>query len=296
MLVRIVAVVSSSLATIFSSILPLYFHYDLSAMSVTTVATVLFLGALIVHGFLTHSLNDLTDYYSGTDELSPGILSGGSRVLQTGNMSLQVLRHISTLTSIILLLCIGGFLYFGQRELAILTGVGLWGAISYSARPFQLAYYPFAGEWFSLFPTMLFLGIAAPWILLDGIPLWAWQNASVNALFCMAWVMVHHIPDRLADRQAHPVKQTTAVWAEDTFGDKGTNLPCYLYFSFVALLLLWISFTRPFGALGAGPLLLYSLLQVAKMDTEDVVSITTVEKRLLLLAFSTAIWLGIANF
>ena len=293
MLLRVVAVVSSSLATILSNALPLYFYTDLTFLSITNTTLILFIGALIIHGLLTHSLNDVTDYRSGTDTYSPGILSGGSRVLQTGTLSLSNLRQIASWITVFLVLSLALFLYFDYKEFALLTLIGLWGAISYSVKPFQLAYYPFVGEWLSLFPTMFCLGLAPAWILLDNIPLWAWQNASVNALFCMAWVMVHHIPDRDADRQAKPVKQTTVVWAEDIFGEKGTKLPSYLYFFLVACLLLWISLSRPFTVLGAGLLLLYSLIQVKRMETKNLNSVTSTEKKLLLTAFTTALWLGL---
>lgn len=293
MLLRIVAVIFSSVAAILSTVLPLFFHYNLSSFTILTVASVLLIGTLLIHGVLTHTLNDLTDYHSGTDEYSPGQLSGGSRVLQTGTMSVQMLIQLGIGVSVLLLLFISIFLFFGHIKFAILTIVGIWGAKSYSLKPFQLAYYPFVGEWFCLFPTMLLLGIAAPWILLEQIPLWTWQNATINAIWCMAWVMVHHIPDRHADRKAKPIKCTSVVWAEDKFGKRGVKFPVLLYFMFVGILLIWTAFTRPIGSIGAIIILIYSIYLIVKMDTEDVEEITNVEKVLLLFAFITAIWLGI---
>jgi len=292
MLLRLVAVVFSSIAAILSTVLPLLFYTDLSAGAVMTVASVLLIGAVFIHGMLTHTLNDIADYQSGTDQYSPGVLSGGSRVLQTGTMSVGMLKQLGIWMTIFLLLMAILFAFLGLTEFAVLTLVGIWGAVSYSLKPFQLAYYPFAGEWLSLFPTMLMLGIAAPWILLGQVPAWTWQNAMINAIWCMAWVMVHHIPDRHADRKAVPLKQTSVVWAENKFGASGAKLPAMLYFILIGLLLIWTAFTRPAGAIGAGILLIYAIYLVIKMDIDDVEKVTNDEKKLLILAFVTAIWLG----
>lgn len=293
MLLRLVAVVFSSVAAILSTVLPLLFYTNLSAGAVMTAASFLFIGAIFIHGMLTHTLNDIADYQSGTDQYSPGILSGGSKVLQTGLMTVGMLKQLGFWMIIFLLVMAVLFALIGYLELAILTLVGIWGAVSYSLKPFQLAYYPFLGEWLSLFPTMLMLGIAAPWILLEQIPVWAWQNALINAIWCMAWVMVHHIPDRYADQKATPLKQTSVVWAENTFGAKGAKLPAVLYFILVGLLLLWTALTRPAGAIGAGIFLVYAFCLIIKMDMDDVEKVTSDEKKLLLLAAATAIWLGI---
>ncbi|MFD1412699.1 prenyltransferase [Oceanobacillus jeddahense] len=293
MLLRLVAVVFSSVAAILSTVLPLLFYTDLSAGAVMAVASVLLIGAVCIHGMLTHTLNDIADFQSGTDQYSPGILSGGSKVLQTGAMSVGMLKQLGIWMTVTLLVIAIVFAFLGLTEFAILTVVGIWGAVSYSLKPFQFAYYPFVGEWLSLFPTMLILGIAAPWVLLGQVPVWTWQNALINAIWCMAWVMVHHIPDRHADRRAVPLKQTSVVWGENIFGARGAKLPAMLYFILIGLLLLWTAVTRPVGAIGAGILLVYAIYLVIKMDIDDVESVTNDEKKLLILAFATAVWLGI---
>ena len=293
MLLRIIAVVSSSVATILSGLLPLLFYYSLSSFAIISVLCILLIGTILVHGVLTHTFNDLTDYQSGTDEHSPALLSGGSRVLQSGLMSVRMLIYIGAILSILLLLISGMFFTFGYTKFAILTLIGIWSAASYSLRPFQFAYYPFIGEWLSLFPAMVLLGIAAPWILLEHMPIWAWQNALVNAVWCMAWVMVHHIPDRHADRKAQPIKRTSVVWAEDRFGKQAAKVPALLYFILVGLLLAWVVFTRPIGGLATIFILLYGIHLIIKMDRDDIEEVTRVEKLLLLFAFITSIWLGL---
>ncbi|WP_342388587.1 prenyltransferase [Salinicoccus bachuensis] len=293
MLMRVVAVVTSSIATIISTVLPLAFGYDVSKFNLFLLFILLVIGGLLVHGVLTHVFNDITDFKSGTDQESPGLLSGGSRVLQTGTMTLGMLKRIGLVVTAILVIAAALFILFGQVELAILCMVGLWGAASYSLQPFRFAYRPFLGEWLSLFPSLLMLGLAAPWIMLDHIPAWAWQNALINAIWCMAWVMIHHIPDIRADRQAAPVKETSVVWSVKRFGMNRAGLPALIYLGLVGLIALSMIWDRPVGAIGTLLMLGYGIYLVLRMQVRDVEQVTAYEKVLLLLAMATAIWLGL---
>ncbi len=293
MLLRVVAVVTSSVATVISTWLPLLFHYDFSAGSLLLHLLLLISGAFLIHGALTHVFNDITDFESGTDAYSPALLSGGSRVIQSGAMSVPLLRKIGwTLTAVLagvaLLLMI-----LGQEELSVLILVGIWGAASYSLRPFRFAYSPLLGEWLSLFPSMLLLGLAAPWLMLETIPAWGWQNALVNALWCMSWVMVHHIPDMEADRRAVPFKQTSVVWAADRFGIRGAGYPAILYLVMIGGIALWIFASRPVTAAGVIVMVGYGIYLILKMDKADAQAVTAAEKKLLLAAMATAVWMGL---
>ncbi|GAB2567827.1 prenyltransferase [Gracilibacillus alcaliphilus] len=293
MLMRLVAVFFSSVAAILSTLLPLIFHYTIPGATLVGITSVLLIGALLIHGLLTHVLNDIADYRSGTDQYSPGILSGGSRVLQTNTMTITMLERIGLLLCAFLVLMACLFWLLGYFELAVLTLVGIWSAVSYSLRPFQLAYVPFAGEWLSLFPAMLLLGIAAPWLTLSAVPVWAWQNALINAIWCMGWVMFHHIPDRHADQKATPVKRTSVVWALEKWGIKGVKYPVFLYFILAGLLFGWIAVTRPVAALGGIIILVYAIFITIRVNMDDVEDLTNSEKKLLILAFVTAVWLGV---
>ena len=293
MLMRVVAVVTSSIATIISTVLPLAFGYDVSKSNLFLLFILLVLGGFLVHGVLTHVFNDITDFHSGTDQESPGLLSGGSRVLQTGTMTLGMLKRIGLIVTAILVFAAALFFLFGQIELAILCMVGLWGAATYSLAPFRFAYRPFLGEWLSLFPSLLLLGLAAPWIMLDHIPAWAWQNALINAIWCMAWVMIHHVPDIRADRRATPVKETSVVWSVKRFGMNRAGLPALIYLILVGLIAFSMIGDRPIGAVGTLLMLGYGIYLVLRMRVRDVEQVTAYEKVLLLLAMVTAIWLGL---
>lgn len=293
MLLRVVAVVTSSVATAISTWLPLLIHYEFSAVRLLLLLVLLISGAFLIHGALTHIFNDITDFESGTDQHSPALLSGGSRVIQTGVMSVGQLRKIGSILTMSLVILSVLLAVVGQMELAILIVVGIWGAASYSLRPFRFAYVPLAGEWLSLFPSMLLLGLAAPWLMLETIPAWGWQNAFINALWCMSWVMVHHIPDMEADRKASPVKRTSVVWSADIFGMRGARYPAILYLVLIGVFALLMMLTRPAAGIVVITLVAYGIYLIVKMDPSDPEAVTSAEKKLLLLAMATAVGLGI---
>lgn len=292
-LLRMVAVISSSMATILSSILPMYLDGSFSLGYLSFMLIFLSMAAILVHGLLTHLFNDYADHLSGTDAHSPAVLSGGSRVIQTGMVQPQVVWKLGKWLTVILLI-IGGLLAIFERyELTVLIVIGIWGALSYSLPSIRLSYYPFLGEWLSLFPAMFFLGIAAPWIITESIPLWAVQNATVNALICMGWVMVHHIPDVEADKQAVPIKRTSVVWFSDTFGLKSARMPAFIYIFMAGLCLIWVFLERPFAALLSMFLIIFSLILIIKMNPANLKQVTNYEKTLLLLAIGIAVILGV---
>ncbi|KHE72655.1 prenyltransferase [Halobacillus sp. BBL2006] len=293
LLLRFIAVVSSSVATIVSTLLPLYLYYNVSITQLLPLFTLLVFGAFLIHGVLTHILNDYIDDQSGTDTNSPAILSGGSRVIQNGFISSAAMWKIGKGLILSLSIVVIGLLLLQNYKLAILLSLGLWGAISYSLPPLRLSYRPFIGEWLSTFPSVLFLGLAGAWLTLDPLPEWAWQNAVINALFCIAWVMVHHIPDIEADRQATPRKQTSVVWAVDQFGKGFSRLPALLYFGLTGLCALWLGMDRIWAAGGLFLTVIASIVLIVKMDVDDHQQVSNFEKVILILAMITAMWLGI---
>lgn len=292
MLLRVIAVVTSSVVTILSTWLPLVLGYNFSVTRPVLLLLVLVVGAFLIHGLLTHILNDITDYQSGTDQYSPALLSGGSRVIQSGTMSPQSLRKLGLILLAFLLGSAILLLLFHQYELTLLIIIGVWGAVTYSSTPFRFSYAPFLGEWLSLFPSLLALGIAAPWIMMQSIPVWGWQNALVNAMWCMAWVMVHHIPDIAADKAASPVKRTSVVWATNHFKKGGERFPAILYLVLIIFLAGWILFSRPVGGAGTIIAAAYGIYLIIRVNVNKPEDVTAVEKKLLLLAAATALWLG----
>lgn len=251
------------------------------------------LAAVIIHGMLTHLLNDYVDYTSGTDSESPAILSGGSRVIQKGMIPPQVVWKLGKWLTIILLIIAGVMTILGHIKLTVLIVVGVWAAVSYSLPPLRLSYRPFLGEWLSLFPAIFFLGLAGPWLILETIPLWAIQNAVINALICMSWVMVHHIPDLDADRKAVPLKCTSVVWFANRFGLKYARFPALLYISMTLLFIVSLFPERAIAGLILLGLLLLDFILVIKMNLNNHEQVSNDEKKLLLIAMIIAVILGI---
>lgn len=292
-LLRPVAVIASSVVIIFSGVFPLFAYYDLPNGVLSAVSLLLLVGCFVIHGALTHALNDYTDYLSGTDQHSPAYLSGGSRVIQEGRIAPHTLKWIGYGLAIGLLVIAGILALLSYYPLALLLVIGVWGAASYSLPPLRFSYIPLAGEWLSTFPSAFFLGLAGVWIMLGDFPEWAVQNAVINALYCIAWVMIHHIPDLQADQQASPVKRTSVVWSVAMFGPKYSALPAIVYMILIGLCGLWLGTDRLWAAIGVVIIVILSIFFIIKTDTQNAEQVTTCEKKLLLLAMINAVWLGI---
>src|SRR5690625_3430601 len=292
-LLRLVAVMSSSVTAIISSLIPLFIHHSYSATHLVFMFFLLSGGAVVIHGMLTHLFNDYTDFLSGTDEHSPGILSGGSRVIQKGIFKPGVVWRLGKTLAVVLLLLSIILAIMGQGKLSILILIGVWAAASYSLPPFRLSYRPFLGEWLSLFPSILFLGLAGPWLMLNQIPMWAVQNDVINALICMAWVMVHHIPDLEADQKAEPIKETTVVWFANKFGIKCSYYPALIYLMLAGLVPIWLAFTRLSAAFLLIVLISISIYIVIQLEIKDHHQVSKSEKGLLLIAMLSGLVLGI---
>ncbi len=292
-LLRVVAVISSSIATILSSMLPLIFHSNINHERIFLTFILVSFGALIIHGALTHLYNDYADYLSGTDARSPAILSGGSRVIQRNLLSPYLVHQLATHLTISLFIVALVFAMTGYMKLTLLILIGIWAAYSYSMPPLRLSYRPFIGEGLSLFPAIFFLGVAIPWLLLDTIPLWVYQNTIINAFICMAWVMVHHIPDVQADQQANPIKRTSVVWFVEKFGRRAAVVPAIIYLILAAVVALTLFYNRFWHGLIVVLLLAFMARLVMKIDVENVQNVTQVEKLLLISASIIAILLVI---
>jgi 1,4-dihydroxy-2-naphthoate octaprenyltransferase len=293
MLSRILAVAFSSFVTILSTSIPLILFYpELNNINIFILIGILLLGSFLTHGLLTHIINDLADFKSGTDAHSPGMLSGGSRVIQDKVFTYAQLKFFGVILAAIMAVAAVLFFIFGYTVLGILTILGMWGAYSYSMRPFSFAYKPLLGEWLSLFPSMLALGLAAPWIMLDSIPVWAWFNASINAIWCMAWVMVHHIPDMDADQKARPVKNTTVLYSANRWGRRAAHWPAVLYLVIIGVLAVIMTSMRPLAGLLTLILIIVTILMLFDTDKSDVEAVTETEKKMLILAALTALMLG----
>jgi 1,4-dihydroxy-2-naphthoate octaprenyltransferase len=221
------------------------------------------------------------------------VLSGGSKVIQQGLIPPEIMWSLGKWLAVSFIVMAGLFAAMGRYDLTIFILVGTWAATSYSVSPLRFSYRPFLGEWLSLFPALFVLGIAGPWFVLETIPIWAIQNSLINTFICMSWVMVHHIPDIEADRQATPKKLTTVVWFSEQFGLRFTRMPALLYLTFAALCTIWVGFERIAASVIVLALILYAMYLVVAIQPKNVQQITKHEKCLLLLALLIAVSLGV---
>ncbi|HET7627157.1 MAG TPA: prenyltransferase [Bacillales bacterium] len=290
-LLRIVPVLSWSGGAVATTALPLFRKAQLPVEATFSVFFI-FLGGVFVQGFLSHAVNDLADHRSETDLHSPGLLSGGSRVIAKGLLTYEQLQRWAlrfTVLSVCLLLA---SLLARQPVLALLLAFGIWSALSYSLPPLLLSYRPFLGECLSAFPAIFMLALAAPLFFLHHLPSWALENAGVHALFSISWLMIHHIPDRFADRDAVPRKTTTVVYFMDKYGSP--KAPAYLYLLLTALsAVACLPFARPVALLGTLAVIAVSFVRIRKTNVASVHSVSRTEKQLTMLSLLNAIWLGV---
>ncbi|MGE5577035.1 MAG: prenyltransferase [Syntrophothermus sp.] len=214
----------------------------------------LILGAgVLFQGFTAHAFNDWEDWRSGTDRLSPGILSGGTKVIPRGVFTVQTLIWIGTAT---LFMGLGIGFYFvmvGGPLVWLFIATGVWAAVGYTMPPLRLAYRPFLGEWAAAWPAMVACTVGAFYILTRALTWPALLAGAIQATFCVGWLMQHHLPDIEADLRASPAKITTVALIRRRWGIPQTRWAAAIYFTVAALLGLA-------GALAGEPVFLVSTL------------------------------------
>lgn len=191
---------------------------------------------LLFHGVASHAINDLVDWSSGTDKLSPGIYSGGSKVIK--NLFLQE-KELVTITgvSILLGLLITAYLTAKHGWVIILfLLIALWSAISYSQPPFRLSYRPLLGEWLAGFPAVAATTYIGFFVLTGRLTIPVIIAGVIHALLAIGLLMIHHITDIGADLMANPPKVTSVAFIAGKFGRKRCSLVAAVYF-FLAILL-----------------------------------------------------------
>ncbi len=171
------------------------------------------LAAMILQGIITHGLNDLYDWDSGTDRETTGIISGGSRVIGQGLLTVRQIWQLIAMGTAAYIIMTGIIISVRGWPVALWAGLGLMGAVFYSLPPLRLSYRPFLGEWGALFPAMA-SGVMLGAIAKNPQMSWAtYAGALTYGVFCVASVMQHHLADMDADWQALPRKRTTpAYW------------------------------------------------------------------------------------
>jgi len=193
-------------------------------------APLLFLGMFIINGFMAHSLNDIQDWHTGTDKVSPGILSGGSKVLKRGLLLEKDLNVIAGIAAA-LAFAIALYLYSLRGPLvigAVLAGMAITWA--YTNPPFRLAYHPFLGELIGLGLSGLLISTISYFVMTGGFSSKALLASAIQIFMLLGWIILHHIPDIGADLSASPVKLTTPAFFYCRWGQESVMIPSVLYF------------------------------------------------------------------
>ncbi len=248
-----------------------------------------------LHGLVSHGINDRIDWQSGTDISSRGVLSGGSKAVHRGLVNLVELTWISRIA-------LGSTILLGAY-VAIMAGpwvwlylvIGIWAAVAYSLPPLQLSYRPLMGEWLCAWPALLASSSCIYYVITGRVSPRALWAGALHGIFCLGWLMEHHISDIPADLKATPQKTTTVAYVADRWGIEAAPLVPFLYFLLalpLAILLFRHDTAFPRKILVSAVAILTSAAMAKGTDPRSIADITRREKHLTVITFLHAIWLG----
>lgn len=185
---------------------------------------------MLFQGFTAHAFNDQEDWRSGTDRQSPGILSGGTKVIKLALLDMQDLSYIG-ITALALGTALGMYLvYYYGLIILLLLSIGIWAAVAYTVPPIRLAYRPLLGEWLTAWPAAAACTLGTYFILTGQLNRLVIAIAIVHSTFSVAWLMQHHLADIESDLGAKPPKLTTAALAALRYGLPAARYVPALYF------------------------------------------------------------------
>lgn len=285
-IIRIMPVLSWGIS---SSLVGMGFSYSVNPQIKWLDYVLILTLIVLIHGLIAHALNDHEDWISGTDQSSPGILSGGSRVIIKGRYNLRQLITVSKAALLVVMAIAVYFVWTAGPLFLVILAIGLWSALAYSCSPLRLAYHPLAGEWLCGFPAVFTCTAGTFYILTGYLNLMAVTAGAINAMLAIGLLMHHHISDIKSDLQAWPPKVTTVAWAARNLGIKSTVLIEVLYF-LIALItgiggglilhpVFWISV----------PVAMCCIAAALNTDPENIMSITKNEYLLYSLIIGDAI-------
>lgn len=257
-LIRFIPVLSWGIS---SSLLGLGFAYALNNKIYWLNYFLIILLIILLHGVVSHAYNDREDWISGTDQMSPGILSGGSGVVARKQYNLDQLSGIGRGALLLSVIISGHLLWTAGPLILIILGVGFWSAIAYSCTPFKLSYYPLTGEWLCAVPAVFACTAGTFYVLTHTIQPAALIAGGVHSLLAIGLLMHHHISDIPSDLQAVPRKLTTVALVSITLGIKSAPLVEFVYFILALMLgiagglyyhtVFWITVLTTLGCIGA---------------------------------------------
>lgn len=241
----------------------------------TTFALVV-LGSIICHGLVSHCANDLMDWASGTDKASPGLFSGGSRVIPEGHLApVEVERGLLVGIAAGVLVATLLFARLGEKAL-VAALVGFLAATSYSTPPLRLSYRPLAGEWIAVMPGLVACSIIAAEASYPAVDLSLSDLVLIlaSAVALVAHLMLHHVSDVDADLSAFPRKLTTPAFLFYRYA-LNPRLVAVSYWLLAMILCAWQGYYLLLMAM------LIAIIRTMSVNVDDKKRLATVDKMLL---------------
>ncbi|MDA8235361.1 MAG: prenyltransferase [Clostridia bacterium] len=257
-----------------------------------TALALALLAGLLIQGFIAHAYNDYEDWRSGTDRVSPGVLSGGSGVIPLKKLREGALPLIGLVTAGLVIL-IGVYLIYRVGPLmGVFLLVGLWAGIGYSSPPLRMAYRPFLGEWAVAFPAVVACVLAPGYLIGYSLPGSLWLAAVTHGLFCLGWLMQHHLADREADLGANPPKITTVVKIGQLYGAQATRWVAAGYYGIIIPWAVGLGYGVDPVYFGSAALALSAALLGLATNPDNIRQITVHEVAMIALTMVNAGWLA----
>ncbi len=179
----------------------------------TGAAFTVLAGGVLLQGYITHGLNDLYDWHSGTDRTTPGVISGGSHTLRAGLLTTREMWQVVAAATAVSLALLAWLASWRGPTLLWLGALALVAAVAYSVPPLRFCYRPLLGEWAGIFPAMVCGTLAAGFAVSQELPPLLILVAIIQGIVCVASVMEHHLVDIDSDWAATPRKATSpAFW------------------------------------------------------------------------------------
>ena len=211
--------------------------------------------ATLVQGFETHAVNEIYDWKSGTDRAEvPRALSGGSKVLNRGLLTIRELWAVFAVSSALVFLLTLYLVLARSWAVIVFVVPGYFFGLVYTMPPIRTAYRPFAGELLGGFLGVLLCVLGGYYIQTLALSPTALLASVAYASVCVAMLMMHHYLDVEADLAARPRKMTTIAFLGRRAGKAYTTAWALAALAGFALLAVWIpAFLAavPFAALSA---------------------------------------------
>lgn len=241
--------------------------------------------ATLVQGFATHAVNEIYDWKSGTDRADvPRALSGGSKVLNRGLLTIRELWAVFAVSSA-LIAALTAYLV-AARSWTVLAFVlpGYLSGLVYTMPPIRTAYRPFVGELSGGFFGVLLCVLGGYYIQTLTISAPAIVASLAYACVCVGMLLMHHYLDVEADLAATPPKRTTIAFLGRRAGKAYTVAYAVAALAGFGILSVWSPLF-----LAAVPFAALAVVAHVRTRPADVASVTKNELAVIQLGIATGL-------